>query len=112
MDDFKDRDKDLQIAAASVVPVKRGRRRVDILFPGQPCYYCGDAAESVDHKIPYSRGGRDGPNLVPACHRCNQMKGDLTVEEFIDRLKVILWALESKKVIQAGKDVLRYPVAA
>ena len=40
------------------------------------------------------------------------MKGDLTVEEFIDRLKVILWALESKKVIQAGKDVLRYPVAA
>jgi hypothetical protein len=89
-----------------------GKREFELLFPGQPCYYCGDAAQSVDHKIPRSKGGRRGSNLVPACHRCNQMKSDLTVEEFIDRLKLVLRTLESRKVIQAGKDVLQCPLAA
>jgi len=90
-----------------------GKREFEILFPGQPCYYCGDAAQSVDHQIPRSRGGQRGANLVPACHRCNQMKSDLTVEEFVERMKLILRTLESKKTIQAGgKDVLQCPMAA
>jgi hypothetical protein len=89
-----------------------GQKEHERLFPGQPCYYCGDPAQSVDHMIPRSKGGQRGANLVPACHRCNQMKSDLTVEEFIDRLKLVLRTLESRKVIQAGKDVLQCPLAA
>jgi hypothetical protein len=106
--------------AAAPAPAGRpfGKKEHEYLFPGQPCYYCGGVAESVDHKIPRSKGGQRGANLVPACHRCNQMKGDLTVEQFTQRMKLILWVLESKdkskKVIQAGesKTVLQCPLAA
>ena len=42
---------------------------------------------TVDHVIPTARGGDDGPdNLVPACERCNNDKGSLTVEEW-ERVK-------------------------
>jgi hypothetical protein len=40
------------------------------------------------------------------------MKANLTVEEFMDRMRLILRNLESKKVIQAGRDVLQCPLAA
>lgn len=43
------------------------------------CYYCGvkvDDAYHVDHVIPLSRGGSNGPeNIVIACKNCNQSKG-------------------------------------
>lgn len=42
------------------------------------CYYCGGKLENyhVDHVIPLSRGGSDGPdNLVIACPHCNDSKG-------------------------------------
>lgn len=36
-----------------------------------------------DHKVPKSRGGMSGAdNLVWACRRCNQEKGDMTVSEY------------------------------
>ena len=71
------------------------------LFPGQPCFYCGDAAQSVDHMIPRSKGGSNLiGNKVPACHRCNQMKGDMLVEEFVAHMERILQTLRAKKVIQ------------
>ena len=92
----------------------RGQREYEVLFPGQPCYYCGDAPNSVDHKIPSSRGGQRGDNLVPACFRCNQMKGNLTVEEFVAHMQRILQMLDSKKnVIQFGdRSVIQFPIAA
>ncbi len=53
------------------------------------CYYCGnefiDGTErepTLDHRIPKSRGGRRGTNLVCACARCNRIKGNLTEEEY------------------------------
>jgi len=50
------------------------------------CYYCGDPASTMDHKIPKSKGGGGGANLVPACLRCNQMKADLTDREFFFKI--------------------------
>jgi len=42
------------------------------------CLYCGAGLRSsspVDHVLPWSRVGIDGPaNLVPACERCNSDK--------------------------------------
>lgn len=80
-------------------PRKKSHER---LFPGQPCFYCGAAAESVDHLLPRSRGGKEGVNLVPACYRCNQMKGDMTLEEFIAHCQKVVQTVLGKKVIQAG----------
>lgn len=43
------------------------------------CYYCGCSVKSnfhVDHVIPLSRGGSNGPeNIVIACQPCNKSKG-------------------------------------
>ncbi|MGH1470603.1 MAG: HNH endonuclease [Cellvibrionaceae bacterium] len=50
------------------------------------CLYCGKKFEftelSRDHVIPTSRGGRDRwENVVTACRRCNQHKGDRLLTE-------------------------------
>jgi 5-methylcytosine-specific restriction endonuclease McrA len=57
------------------------------------CFYCGEFIQrgavdskheaTKDHMTPISRGGVDFiGNIVPACLRCNQLKGESTVEEF------------------------------
>lgn len=53
------------------------------------CHYCGadtrapDVGLHKDHRIPVSRGGSDAlENVVPACHRCNFEKHDMTDREF------------------------------
>lgn len=43
---------------------------------GDPCSYCGGAADSIDHIVPIA-AGPDGhwSNLTGACRRCNSKKG-------------------------------------
>lgn len=56
------------------------------------CYYCGErvgTAYHVDHVIPLSRGGSNGPeNIVIACPACNLSKNDKMPHEWTgtDRL--------------------------
>jgi len=50
------------------------------------CLYCGkefhDGELTRDHILPVSRGGRDSwLNVVAACRRCNQHKGNRRLEE-------------------------------
>lgn len=50
------------------------------------CQYCSRKLHSseltLDHVLPRSRGGRNSwENLVTACRKCNQAKGDMTPEE-------------------------------
>jgi 5-methylcytosine-specific restriction endonuclease McrA len=50
------------------------------------CMYCsntfGERELTRDHIVPKSRGGRDiWTNVVSACRRCNQRKGNRTPEE-------------------------------
>ncbi|WP_045861238.1 HNH endonuclease [Teredinibacter purpureus] len=50
------------------------------------CLYCGESFESSqlsrDHVFPRSRGGLDKwENVVAACKRCNQRKGDALLSE-------------------------------
>ncbi len=48
------------------------------------CQYCGrsDLPLTIDHVIPKSKGGQDTwENLVAACIKCNNKKGDRTFEE-------------------------------
>ena len=43
---------------------------------GYECAYCGQAADSVDHVVPRSKGGAmfDPDNLVACCRMCNSRK--------------------------------------
>lgn len=52
------------------------------------CQYCGAHGElTIDHVQPRSRGGLDTwENLVAACQRCNNRKGDRRPEEAHMRL--------------------------
>ncbi len=48
------------------------------------CAYCGrsDIMLTVDHIVPKARGGNDSwENLITACTKCNNIKGDRTPEE-------------------------------
>src|SRR5262249_16772555 len=48
------------------------------------CHYCGTTTGemTLHHLIPKSRGGEDSwQNLITACLRCNNIKGDMTPDE-------------------------------
>lgn len=48
------------------------------------CAYCGNPADSWDHVVPISEGGRTEPsNVVPACISCNSKKRNMNVWEFL-----------------------------
>jgi 5-methylcytosine-specific restriction endonuclease McrA len=41
------------------------------------CIYCGDPWQDIEHKIPVTKGGgTTRENCAPACHTCNQSKGN------------------------------------
>ena len=70
------------------VPATRG---AIMLRDACTCQYCGDRPGAqfltVDHVVPRSRGGGHGwTNLVTACKRCNQRKGNLLPDEADMRL--------------------------
>lgn len=49
-----------------------------------PCSYCGAAADTTDHLVPLSAGGRHCvENIVAACKPCNSRKGPLALEEWL-----------------------------
>jgi hypothetical protein len=54
---------------------------------GHICLYCGEKYRTIhltrDHVMPMSRGGVDSwENVVTACFRCNNQKGNKTPEEW------------------------------
>ena len=71
------------------------------------CFYCDKevSAFEVEHMIPKARNGSNRiDNLTLACHDCNQKKGTLTAEEFIEQ------ALSPQKLRQLPKtkQLLKY----
>ncbi len=69
----------VRIPSGRHVPVsRRGVLRRD----SHRCGYCGVTANTIDHVLPRSRGGKDSwENLVACCLKCNNLKGDRTPEE-------------------------------
>lgn len=57
---------------------------------GRKCAYCGatDVQLEVEHVVPRSRGGTDRvSNLTLACRECNEAKGNLLPQEWLEKLK-------------------------
>ncbi len=58
------------------------------------CAYCGDHQDvcgtlEVEHMVPINRGGKnEDSNIVPACRRCNAQKGEYTLIEWHEKLKL------------------------
>lgn len=51
------------------------------------CHYCGEYGDTIDHLLPRAKGGYTTPvNCVCACLSCNQQKGNLTPEQFMQFL--------------------------
>lgn len=60
-----------------------------LIRDGRRCGYCGHPADTVDHIVPRSRGGRDTwQNTVAACGGCNQRKRNRTPVEAGMQLRV------------------------
>lgn len=67
--------------------VKASVRKIVYRKFSDRCAYCGKVLEAinqtVDHIIPYTRGGGDDVNnLFPACKSCNSEKGVKTLDEY------------------------------
>ena len=64
-------------------------RQPDCLFCGDPTSrQTGPNQSTIDHVIPRSRGGTNLPeNAANLCLTCNQDKGSLTMDEYLERLK-------------------------
>lgn len=58
-------------------------RREVLRRDNHACQYCGSTKRlTLDHVLPRSRGGpHTWDNVVTACERCNQKKGDRTPQE-------------------------------
>jgi hypothetical protein len=69
----------VRVPSGRSVPVsRRGILRRD----SNRCGYCGGHANTIDHVLPRSRGGKDSwENLVACCLKCNNVKGDRTPQE-------------------------------
>ncbi len=67
------------------IPFVRPRsisRRSIFARDGNKCQYCGQKADSIDHVIPKSRGGKHiWENVVAACRGCNSNKRDRLLSE-------------------------------
>lgn len=71
--------------------VQRKIRSMVLERDGYCCINCGNPDHlTMDHLVPLSRGGRNhSSNLGTFCDPCNHLKGDLTMDEFADKLAVV-----------------------
>lgn len=69
---------------------------------GLRCSYCGRKLSfhdlHLDHIYPRSLGGKSHiDNLVASCRKCNEMKGCMTVERFVEKQRTKLSALNIER---------------
>ncbi|WP_245808597.1 HNH endonuclease [Deinococcus hopiensis] len=62
------------------------------------CAYCGKKGEEVERLAPRSRGGSNRvTNLVWSCRKCNEAKGNLTLEEFLAKKPAVLRRIQQQQ---------------
>lgn len=62
------------------------------------CAYCDRKGEEVEHLVPRSRGGSNRiSNLVWSCRKCNDLKDNLTLEEFLAKKPAVLRRIQEQQ---------------
>ena len=72
---------------------------------GRSCAYCGatDTPLEIEHIVPRSKGGSNRvSNLTIACHQCNQNKGAMDIQEFLENKPSVL-----ARVLKVAKTPLK-----
>lgn len=65
-------------------------RRAVFARDNHTCGYCGARADSIDHVVPRSRGGKNvWENVIAACRPCNLRKRDRTPDEAGMRMSTV-----------------------
>lgn len=75
------------------------------------CFYCGNTTPGfeVEHMTPKARGGSNRiDNLTLSCHDCNEKKGTLTAEEFIQQTLSAKKATTKLKQLPNEKRLFKY----
>ncbi|WP_252504421.1 HNH endonuclease [Sporosarcina sp. Marseille-Q4943] len=55
------------------------------------CHYCGKYGDTIDHKLPKSKGGLSTiANCVCACSKCNTKKDDMEYDKYMERIQGII----------------------
>ena len=78
---------------------------------GRKCFYCGKTVSGfeVEHMLPKSRDGSNRiDNLTLSCHDCNEKKGTLTAEEFIQQTLSAKKAATKLKQLPNEKRLFKY----
>lgn len=73
------------------------------------CAYCGEPSDKleVEHMTPIIKGGiHDDSNIVPACRRCNAQKGEMTIEEWLEKLELDKGVMDNEHGILSPEDPL------
>jgi hypothetical protein len=66
-------------------PLRSVKARYVLDLLKDPCVYCQEPANSLDHILALSLGGSrtSWSNLAPACTKCNSRKGQLLLLDFL-----------------------------
>jgi len=75
------------------------------------CFYCGKTVSDfeIEHMLPKARGGSNRiDNLTLSCHDCNEKKGTLTAEEFIQQTLPAKKATTKLKQLPNEKRLFKY----
>jgi hypothetical protein len=77
---------------------------------GNVCYWCGSPGDTMDHIVPWSKGGRTTmDNCICACQECNGQRGDMPAEKFASLRKVPAPRLNGGVLVDPPEE--RLPVA-
>lgn len=78
--------------------IAQGKRNRIMEQTGGACFYCGYAANAVDHLVPHSYNANDSEsNLVPVCGVCNSIAGNRHFNNLFDKKEYILAQRETLK---------------
>lgn len=92
-------------------------RQLWLYIRNPDCCYCerrmappdrakGPLSATVEHIVPAALGGTDGGlNVTLACRDCNELKGDLTFDEFV--AAVAFMVLSERKLIRTSGGHLK-----
>ena len=91
-----------EYARRSILQPLRSRLPIDTTdwektLRADPCAYCNEPANEVDHIRPRVAGGRDSwQNTTGSCHHCNQAKASTRLLQFLSGRRVPLRILEPR----------------